>query len=74
MAAAISAATSTISAAIPTAFWLIVVCPRCLPPPLPPLAVDAIATVAAAAAPCPLLLPLQLLDVQNITFKIIRWH
>jgi hypothetical protein len=30
---------------------------RCLPPPLPLLAVNAIATVAAAANRCPLLLP-----------------
>ena len=44
---------------------------RCLPLPLPPLAVDAIATVAAAANRCPLLLPSQLHDVQNITFKVI---
>jgi hypothetical protein len=43
----------------------------CLPPPLPPLAVDAIATVAAAAAPFPLLLPPQPRDVQYITFKVI---
>ena len=44
---------------------------RCLPPPLPPLAVNTIATVDAAANRCPLLLPPQPRDVQNITFKVI---
>jgi hypothetical protein len=44
---------------------------RCLPPPLPPLAVDAIATIAVAANRCPLLLLPQQRDVQNITFKVI---
>jgi hypothetical protein len=35
------------------------------------LAADAIAIVVAAANRCPLLLPLQPRDVQNITFKVI---
>jgi len=38
---------------------------------LPLLAVDAIATVAMAENRCPLLLPPQLRDVQNITFKVV---
>ena len=38
-------------------------CHRCLPPPLPPLAVDDIATVAAAANRSPLLFPLQTLHL-----------
>jgi hypothetical protein len=78
-AAVISTATSTVSAAIATAFWLIDVCPR---------AASATATVACphrcrcwlrtplplapwphTTAPCPLLFPPQLHDVQNITFN-----
>ena len=47
---------------------------RCLPPPLPPLAVDTIATVAAAANRHPLLLLPQPHDVHNITFKVIFEH
>ncbi len=46
---------------------------RCLPWHLPLLAANAIATVVAAENRCLLLLPPQLCDVQNITFKVIFW-
>ena len=45
----------------------------CLPSRLPLLAADDIATVIAATNHCPLLLPPQPGDVQNITFKVIFW-
>ena len=73
-AAAISAITSSVSVAIATTFWLI----ACLPLPglyfghhYLLLAANAIATVVVAANRCPLLLPPQLRDVQNISFKVI---
>ena len=60
-------------------FWLIVVCSHAASAtallPTPTVAAvgcrDTIATVAAAANRCPLLLPPQPCDVQNITFKVI---
>ncbi len=64
---------------LPLLGWLLfaLALPR-LRPPLPVLvpllAADAIATVVAAANRCPLLLPQQPRDVQNITFKVIFEH
>ena len=47
---------------------------RCLPLRLLLLAANAITTVIAAANRCPLLLPPQPRDVQNITFKVVFEH
>ena len=44
---------------------------HCLTSSLPLLAADAIANVVVAANRCPLLLPPQPRDVQNITYKVI---
>ena len=44
---------------------------HCLPLRLPLLAANAIATFVTAANRCPLLLPPQPCDVQNMTFKVI---